>query len=282
MTTEDTPAGGGHDGSELPFSARSAADAPGHWLLARLGKTVLRPGGRQLSQTLVQALPVAGHDVVELAPGLGLTARLLLDERPASYVGIEENPAAAQISAASVGAAGKVVVGNAKRTGLADESCDVVVTEAMLTMNTTESKGQILDEVWRILRPNGFYAIHELSLTPDDISDDVAADVRVALARSIKVNARPLTVTEWRTLFEEHGFRVQRTAAAKMALLQVRRVIADEGLARTLRIGRNYLRDADARARVNAMRRTFRRHRRSIGAVAIVAQKVPLGSPPAG
>lgn len=261
--------------SELPFSTRQAEDVPGHWLLARLGKKVLRPGGRALSEQLVRALPVSGHDVVELAPGLGLTARLLLEQHPASYVGVEENTSAAAISTNVVGERGRVIIGNAKQTGLPDESCDVVVTEAMLTMNTDASKGQILDEVWRILRPNGHYAIHELSLTPDDISTEIAADVRTALARSIKVNARPLTVAEWTALFERHGFAVERTAGAKMALLQVRRVIADEGIVGTLRIGRNYLRDKDARARVNGMRRTFIRHRRSIAAIALVARKVP-------
>lgn len=261
--------------SDLPFSTRTAEDVPGHWLLARLGKRVLRPGGRALSETLVAALPVTGHDVVELAPGLGLTARLLLDQQPSSYIGVEENASAAAISTNAVGERGRVVIGNAKQTGLADESCDVVVTEAMLTMNTDASKGQILDEVWRILRPNGYYAIHELSLTPDEISPEIAAEVRTALARSIKVNARPLTVAEWTALFEQHGFHVERTTGARMALLRVRRVIADEGIRGTLRIGRNYLRDRDARARVNGMRRTFQKHRRSIAAVAVVARKVP-------
>ena len=69
------------------MAARPIEDVPGHWLLARLGKRVLRPGGRELTEQMLQALPLAGRDVVELAPGLGLTAREILAREPGSYVG---------------------------------------------------------------------------------------------------------------------------------------------------------------------------------------------------
>jgi len=39
----------------LPFAQRSDADIPGHWLLARLGKRVLRPGGLELTSRLLAA-----------------------------------------------------------------------------------------------------------------------------------------------------------------------------------------------------------------------------------
>jgi hypothetical protein len=44
--------------------------------------------------------------------------------------------------------------------------------------------------------PAHYWAIHELALAPDSISDEVKTDVRQSLARAIKVNARPLTVAE--------------------------------------------------------------------------------------
>ena len=58
-----------------------------------------------------------------------------------------------------------------------------------------------------------------------------------------------------------------------MALLQPRRVIADEGFIGALRFGKNVLINRDARKRVLAMRRTFRKHRERLTAVAIVARK---------
>ena len=60
---------------------------PGHWLLARLGKRVLRPGGRELTQQMLNGLCIkSSDDVVEFAPGLGFTAQLTLNRKPASYI----------------------------------------------------------------------------------------------------------------------------------------------------------------------------------------------------
>lgn len=52
-----------------------AAKQPGHWLLASLGKRVLRPGGLELTRILISRLrPTRADDIVEFAPGLGVTA----------------------------------------------------------------------------------------------------------------------------------------------------------------------------------------------------------------
>ncbi len=264
---------------DVPLSDRRAQDVPAHWLLARLGKKVLRPGGRQLTTRLVGMLPLRGADVVELAPGLGLTARLLLDAGPASYTGVEGDTDAAAIAAQSIGARGTIAVGDAKRTGLAGASCDVVLNEAMLTMNTNAHKGEILDEVSRILRPGGRYAVHELALVPDDIPLASAEDVRLSLVRSQKVNTRPLTTPEWQSLFAAHGFVVEQIVHAPMRLLHFRRLLADEGVRGTLRIAGNYLRDADVRRRVNTMRAAFQRNEKHIAAIAIVARKATASTP---
>lgn len=57
--------------SSVPQSARRVDDVQGHWLLARLGKRVLRPGGLELTTGLLRRLPIAALDVVELAPASG-------------------------------------------------------------------------------------------------------------------------------------------------------------------------------------------------------------------
>ena len=46
----------------------------GHWLLARLGKKVLRPGGRKMTEWILDRARLTDARVVELAPGLGITA----------------------------------------------------------------------------------------------------------------------------------------------------------------------------------------------------------------
>ncbi len=40
----------------LPGEDLDASTMPGHWLLARLGKRVLRPGGLELTRHLVESL----------------------------------------------------------------------------------------------------------------------------------------------------------------------------------------------------------------------------------
>jgi len=266
-------------GSRLPLPSSSRADdaVAGHWLLARLGKRVLRPGGIELTRALLARAGLADADVVELAPGLGRTATEILARGPRSYVGAEGDPDAANVVRGlltDVGAEkGAVRVADAAATGLPDASSDVVIGEAMLTMQGDAAKHAIVAEASRVLRPLGRYAIHELALTPDTVSAQITTDIRQSLARAIRVNARPLTIAEWSQLLAEHGLVVDHVATAPMALLEPRRVIADEGLFGALRFAKNVLVHRDARKRVLAMRRTFRRHRRQLAAVAIVAHR---------
>ena len=79
----------------LPGDGLDAARMPGHWLLARLGKRVLRPGGLELTRWMLDALGVDPEDrVVELAAGLGATARLTLARRPAAYTAVDRDATA--------------------------------------------------------------------------------------------------------------------------------------------------------------------------------------------
>lgn len=263
----------GESGQPLPLSNRSDDHLQGHWLLARLGKRVLRPGGVELTRTLLARADVNHADVLELAPGLGRTASEILARHPRSYVGAEADPDAANLVRTIVAGRGDVRVADAADTGLPDSSADVVIGEAMLTMQGDAAKHAIVAEAARVLRPHGRYAIHELALTPDDVPEEISTEVRQALARSIKVNARPLTVAEWSQLLAGHGLVVSHVATAPMALLQPRRIIADEGLLGALRFAKNLLTQPAARKRVLMMRSTFRKHRDRMAAVAIVAYK---------
>lgn len=257
----------------LPSSTRDDAHVQGHWLLARLGKRVLRPGGVELTRTLLARAKVTDADVVELAPGLGRTAAEIIARNPRSYVGAEGDPDAAGHVRSVLGGRGEVRVTDAAETGLPDASADVVIGEAMLTMQGDSAKHAIVAEAARVLRPGGRYAIHELALTPDDVPEEISTEVRQALARSIKVNARPLTIAEWSELLAGHGLVVENVATAPMALLQPHRIVSDEGLLGALRFAKNVLTQPEARKRVLMMRNTFRQHRERLAAVAIVAHK---------
>ena len=172
-----------------------------------------------------------------------------------------------------VGTQGTVINADAADTGLESGSADVVVGEAMLTMQGEKSKKAIISEAVRLLAPGGRYAIHELAVQPDTIDEELHTQIRKDLARAIHVNARPLTCAQWSQLLEECGLVVDSVHTAPMALLDFSRNIRDEGFAQTLRIIRNVLSDRELRARVLGMRKTFRTYQQWMCGVAIVAHK---------
>src|ERR1700719_291804 len=88
----------GNQPTPMPGEALKAEKMPGHWLLARLGKRVLRPGGRQLTFRMIEALNVSPSDaVIAFAPCPGDTARLTLKQKPSSYTAVERDKDAAAL-----------------------------------------------------------------------------------------------------------------------------------------------------------------------------------------
>ncbi|MYE90397.1 class I SAM-dependent methyltransferase [Candidatus Poribacteria bacterium] len=248
---------------------------PGHWLLARLGKRVLRPGGRELTQLMLNGLSIKSSDaVVEFAPGLGFTAQLALNQKPASYNAIERAEAAASAVHRYLTESNQIcLVGRAEETGLPDATATVVYGEAMLTMQTANKKQQIVQEASRLIKPLGRYGIHELCLVPEDLDENTKQEIQKALTDAIHVGARPLTVPEWRTLLEIEGFLIHFEATAPMHLLEPKRPIQDEGLWGALHFGWNVLCNSEARHRVAAMRKVFQTYEENLAAIMLVGIK---------
>lgn len=248
---------------------------PGHWVLARLGKRVLRPGGLDLTRRMLGALRIQqSDDVIEFAPGTGITAQLTLELCPASYTAVERDEAAAKmVSSYLKGERQRCVVRNASDTKLPDRCATIVYGEAMLTMQAEETKRHIVREAHRLLRSGGRYGIHEMCLLSDNLDADTKRETERALTGVVHHGVRPLAVSEWRSLLESEGFQVQSVDMASMSLLEPGRLISDEGLVGALRFVSNLLRDSKARRRVLDMRSVFRRYRKHLGAVAIIGHK---------
>lgn len=262
--------------SALPGDGLDPARMPAHWLLARLGKRVLRPGGVELTRWMLDGLAVGPDDrVVELAAGLGATARLTLTRHPASYLGVDRDSAA--VAALSTLEATRTEVrghrADATATGLPGGSATAVYGEAMLTMQPEPAKQQVVREAHRLLGHSGRYGIHELCLVPDDIDPALAEQITTEISDAFHVGAHPLTVPGWRDLLTGEGFTVAAEAIVPMRLLEPARLVADEGLASATRIVTRALRHPAARRRVLRMRQVFRRHRRHLTAVGLVATR---------
>lgn len=264
-----------HHDCPLPGADLDTLRMPGHWLLARLGKRVLRPGGLELTQRMLEGLKIGSHDhVVEVAPGMGATASLTLATQPASYIAIDRDKAAvAQVQQLLRGPSQRCKEGQAHETGLADGEASVFYGEAMLTMQPDAMKRRIIAEAFRCLQSGGRYGIHEMTLVPDDVPDAIKQAIHKDLSDAIHVGARPLTVGEWRGLLEQEGFVIESVAKAPMHLLEARRFVQDEGVAGSVRFLWNLLRDPAALRRVREMREVFRRHMAHMGAIALVARK---------
>ena len=223
----------------------------GHWILAKLGKRVLRPGGRELTEKLVKNLNINKYDdIVEIAPGLGFTAKLTCDYHPKTYTGVDINEEAASLARKSIQHPNaKIIIAEASNTTLPDESATKVYGEAMLTMQTLENKKAIIKEAYRILKPNGYYGIHELGIKPD------------------------MTTAEWIELIEEAGFKIVKVEHNRMLLLEASRILKDEGFLRTIKFCINLVRFPELTKRVLKMRKIFRKHEKNLDSIVIIAQK---------
>jgi len=216
--------------------------AHGHWILAKMGKKVLRPGGKELTKKLIDALHFNDSDnVVEFAPGMGFTASLTLAHKLHSYVGVDaDEDIVRMLSKRLQNSQASFILGNASQTNLESDSKDKVYGEAMLT----------------------------------DVDDTLKSKIQRDLALSIKVNARPLTENEWKHLLEQEGFAVKKVMTNGMHLLEMNRIIDDEGLMGATKIGWNILTHPKARKRILEMRKVFKQYQTHMNAIAIVAEKL--------
>ncbi|MCO6495540.1 MAG: methyltransferase domain-containing protein [Bacteroidetes bacterium] len=248
--------------------------AQGHWILAKMGKRVLRPGGKELTQKLVNGLDIKHEDdIVEFAPGLGFTASLALERNPHTYIGVDADEDAIKLLKQKIkGNNIRFILGQASETHIENDSKDKVYGEAMLTMHADHRKSEIIKESHRILKKGGLYAIHELGLV--NVTEEEKSTIQHDLALCIKVNARPLTEDEWKTLLEKEGFKIKKVYTNAMHLLESKRIFDDEGFWRALKITFNILKNKPARMRINEMKRVFKKYDKQMNSIAIIAEKI--------
>lgn len=251
----------------------------GFSLLGSLGKRVLRPGGAELTDQLLDGLAIGeDDDVVEIAPGRGRTAQLILDRHPASYVAIDRDEAAEDsIRPMLHGPNQRFHRASVSQTGLDDSSCSVAVGEAVLTMHPRAAKEKIVAELARIVRPGGRLGLHEVAFQLDDLDpanevDDLEQTrIRTELTSDFKVSFNAMTMEEWTGMLADAGFELKSVHRAPLRLLEPDRIIADEGVVGAAKFAANVLADPQVRHRITHMRAAMRRNAPHLRAVAMVA-----------
>lgn len=248
---------------------------PGHWVLAKMGKRVLRPGGRKLTEQMLDNLDIRSDDrVVEFAPGLGFTAQLTLQRQPATYTAIERDQTAAEkVRSYLKSDRQQCIVANAEDTRLPNGSATVVYGEAMLSMQSPQRKQQIVSEAARLLSTGGRYGIHELCIGVEHLDPNQREEIRRAIARDIHHGTWPLTASEWRTLLASQGLKVETQVTVPMKLLEPQRIIEDEGFLGALNFAGNLIFNPTARQRILSMRQIFHKYQAYLQGIMLVAIK---------
>ena len=248
---------------------------PGHEFLARLGKTRLRPGGREATEWLLGHVDfTADTRVLEVACNMGTTMVALAEAHGCRITGLDMNPAALEKARANIAAHGlndviDVVEGNALALPFPDATFDVVINEAMLTMLPRENKAKAIAEYFRVLKPGGVLLTHDVALRVTDEAE--AAELRAGISRAINVNVDPLPHALWEKLLRDAGFAIE-VQTGDMTLLDPAGLVRDEGFDGAMKIIRNGLRTENL-DRFRKMFNFFFDHNKEFSYIAVVSKK---------
>ena len=248
---------------------------PGHEFLARLGKTRLRPGGREATEWLLDHVDfTADTRVLEVACNMGTTMVALAEAHGCRITGLDMNPKALEKARANIAAHGlndviDVVEGNALALPFPDATFDVVINEAMLTMLPRENKAKAIAEYFRVLKPGGVLLTHDVALRVTDEAE--AAELRAGISRAIHVNVDPLPHALWEKLLRDAGFTIE-VQTGDMTLLDPAGLVRDEGFDGAMKIIRNGLRTENL-DRFRKMFNFFFDHNKEFSYIAVVSKK---------
>lgn len=201
----------------------------GHDFLKMLGRTKLRPGGGLGSKWLFETVDFhKDMDVLEVACNQGDNLIYLQNKYGIRPKGIDLDEETIDQARENIRALGledqiQVQLMDAMDLDYSNQSQDLVINEAMLTMFTDENKAQALSEYYRVLRPGGKVLTHDVCLSKED------EDLRKDLSQRVAMSVYPLTKEKWIGLFESIGFKNIQVKTGPFLLIDKKTVIEDEG-----------------------------------------------------
>ena len=246
----------------------------GHKFLARLGKKRLRPGGKTATQWLFKQADLHPESqVLEVACNMGTTAMEIATQFQCHITGIDMDKQALEKAKKNIADHGlsdlvTIQMADASKLPFDDNSFDVVINEAMLTMYGDKAKAKLLQEYYRVLKPGGRLLTHDIAFKTQQDSSHVVSEMHEA----IHVKAQPLPQEQWVALFQQAGFKSVSTSMGPMTLMSPRGLLYDEGVLGTLNIIRNALRKEN-RPQFLRMFRHFRQNKDKLNYIAVASIK---------
>lgn len=248
---------------------KKKSQPPLHIQLFKMGKRSVKPGGMNHAQNWINAIQInSDHDILEIGPGAGTNTRMILANEPRRYCALHRKGHVPPgfndrfLTRSNYSA----VEGLAQKTGLNDNSFDILVTEAILSTHTNKQKMPIFKEANRVLRPGGIYAIHEIAV------NSTSAKNLEEIVEAGLLPESPLTPKEWSEQLEAAGFDTISISNAPFQLFESHRIPEDEGFLGSLLIKLRTITNLESRKTLKTMRRITRRHK-SLCGTTIIAKK---------
>ncbi|QLK86858.1 class I SAM-dependent methyltransferase [Staphylococcus sp. 17KM0847] len=246
----------------------------GHTFLAKLGKTRLRPGGKRATDWLIHKGQFNAHKkVLEVACNMCTTSIDLVQTYGCHIEGIDLNKTALEKGEENIRAAGladkiHLQQANAMKLPFEDNSFDIVLNEAMLTMLPVKAKQQALQEYYRVLKPGGVLLTHDIVI--EDATHE--KEIITHLSQAINVNVSPQLKEKWHELYCNAGFVNIETEQGQMTLMTPKGMVYDEGVKGTVKIVKNALKKEN-RQMFMRMFKTFKRYEKSLNYIVHAAYK---------
>lgn len=248
----------------------------GHEFLMELGKKRLRPGGIKGTNYLIEFIK-KNYDnyhelkILEISCNIGLTSIELAKELNCKVIGIDINKKSIDIAKENVNKANlqsnvEIIHMDGSNLKFEDESFDIVINEAMLTMY--KQKELFLKEYNRVLKKGGFLLNHDIC-----IKDKSEQESSEELKQIINLKPYPLTLEGWQKVMLENNFKNVDYLIGEFTLLTIKGLLKDEGLINMFKIlikGNK----KENKNQFSSMRKYFLTNKNKMLFIAMVNQKI--------
>ncbi|KXO16265.1 methyltransferase domain protein [Clostridiales bacterium KA00134] len=201
----------------------------GHDFLKMLGRTKLRPGGGVITNWLLEKAQIKkDFKVLEVACNQGDNLIRIYTDFACHIQGVdmgqtEIEQCKSNLKALDLDEEIKVEQMDARNLKFLDESFDVIINEAMLTMLSDADKNKALKEYHRVLKKGGLLLTHDVALDEDN------TEAKRRVSKMVNASVSPMGAGAWKNLFESNGFEILDMKTGPFLLLDKTTIIKDEG-----------------------------------------------------